>query len=171
MAIEQPRYTVVVDDGACEIRAYDPMIVAVSVESDLRGYSGFSNVFDYIQGNNTTRQKIAMTAPVINDLEKTALTTAFVMPKAYRMDELPQPQSTQLRLDEKPARLVAAIRFSGSVNDRLITQKRSELLAWIKANGYFAIGSTELARYNPPFIPGLFKRNELWIEVAALPKP
>jgi len=26
-------------------------------------------------------------------------------------------------------------------------------------------GTLQLARYNPPFIPGFLKRNELWLEV------
>lgn len=168
MAIEQPVYDVLIHDGAYELRRYAPMIVAVSKETDLRGYSGFNNVFDYIQGNNAQREKIAMTAPVINDLQESTLTTAFVMPKAYTMDNLPAPRSAQMALEEKPERLVAARRFNGSVNPKVVAEKQSELVAWITAHGYFAVGSSQLARYNPPFIPGLFKRNEIWIDVQPL---
>lgn len=168
MAIEQPDYDVIRREGDFELRHYAPMIVAVSKETDLRGYSGFSNVFDYIQGNNTQQKKIAMTAPVINDLEAKALTTAFVMPKAYTLNDLPSPRSTQMALEAKPERLVAALRFGGSVNATLVAKKQAELVDWIKTQGYFAVGSSQLARYNPLFIPGLFKRNEIWIDVQPL---
>ena len=170
MAIEQPVYDVLIHDGAYELRRYAPMIVAVSKETDLRGYSGFNNVFDYIQGNNAQREKIAMTAPVINDLQESTLTTAFVMPKAYTMDNLPAPRSTQMALEENPERLVAACRFNGSVTAKLLAEKQAELVEWITAQGYLAVGSSQLARYNPPFIPGLFKRNEIWIDVQPLAK-
>lgn len=168
MAIEQPAYEVILSDGAYEIRRYAPMIVAVSTETDLRGDTGFSNVFNYIQGNNDKREKIAMTAPVINDLDQSSMTTAFVMPKAYTLDDLPSPRSPQMALEEKPPRLVATLRFSGSVNDRLIALNQAQLVKWITDQGYLAIGSSELARYNPPFIPGFLKRNEIWIDVQLL---
>lgn len=165
MAIEQPTYTVVVKDDAIEVRQYPPLIVALAQESDLRGYSGFSRVFDYISGDNAKQAKIAMTSPVINTLDEQAMTTAFVMPKAYDLSTLPQPRSMNLKLVEKPARRVAAIRFSGTVNAQIIAQKTAELQRWIFAHGYTPQGSVELARYNPPFIPGFLKRNEVWLEV------
>jgi hypothetical protein len=165
MAIEHPTYTVIRHEGDYELRQYEPLIVAVSTEDDLRGSSGFSNIFDYIQGNNATRQKIAMTVPVINEMTDESMTTAFVMPKAYNLSTLPQPQSKRLTLHEKPARIVATVRFSGNVKARIIAQHAAKLQTWIAQLGYFAVGSIELARYNPPFIPGFLKRNEVWLEV------
>jgi hypothetical protein len=162
MAIEQPVYTILVKDEAFEVRWYPPMIIALAEENDLRGYSGFSRIFEYISGNNAKQEKIAMTSPVINTLDEHAMTTAFVMPKAYDLSTLPQPQSGRLALVEKPSRTLAALRFSGHVNARIIAQKTSELQVWIRDHGYTAIGSIELARYNPPFIPGFLKRNEVW---------
>lgn len=165
MAIEQPAYTSIRHEGDFELRHYEPLIVAVSTEDDLRGSSGFGNIFDYIQGNNAKRQKIAMTVPVINEMTEDAMTTAFVMPKAYDLSTLPQPQSRRLTLHEKPSRTVAAVRFSGNVNARIIAAQAEKLQAWIAQLGYFPVGPIELARYNPPFIPGFLKRNEVWLEV------
>lgn len=167
MAIEQPVYSVVVKDEPFEVRLYPPMIVAIAAENDLRGYSGFSRIFEYISGENAKREKIAMTSPVINTLDEQSMTTAFVMPKAYDLSTLPQPQAGRLSLQEKPSRTVAAIRFSGNINARIIAQKAAELQTWVTTHGYVAVGGIELARYNPPFIPGFLKRNEVWLEVTS----
>ena len=35
---------------------------------------------------------------------------------------------------------------------------------WLKSIK-FNLGSAELARYNPPFVPGFLKRNEVLLEV------
>lgn len=165
MAIEQPAYRVLLKKAAFEVRQYDPLILAVSSEDDLRGYSGFGNVFDYIQGNNAQQKKIAMTAPVINELSDSAMTTAFVMPKTLGMADLPQPKSSRLSLQEKPARTVAVLRFNGNVKPAVIAEKARLLQAWIAQHGYLPVGSIEVARYNPPFIPGVLKHNEVWLEV------
>jgi hypothetical protein len=169
MAIEQPSYTILVKDDAVEVRQYPAIIVAVADENDLRGYSGFSRVFEYISGDNAKREKIAMTSPVINTLDEQAMTTAFVMPKAYDLSTLPQPQSGRLELVEKPSRLVAALRFSGNINARIIAEKTAQLQSWIADHGFTVNGPLELARYNPPFIPGFLKRNEVWLEVTPNP--
>ncbi len=87
------------------------------------------------------------------------------MPKEYSMDSLPKPVSPEVQLKEIPGRQVAAIIFSGNVNADKIAEKKSELLDWLREKHISGIGLIELARYNPPFIPGFFKHNELLIEV------
>lgn len=72
MAIEEPKFEVVLTDGAFEIRQYAPSLVAETwVEGDMDEASskGFRLIADYIFGNNqaassATSEKIAMTAPV-----------------------------------------------------------------------------------------------------------
>ena len=135
MAIEQPAYTILLKDETIELRQYPAIIVALADENDLRGYSGFSRIFEYISGDNAKQEKIAMTSPVINTLDERSMTTAFVMPKAYDLNTLPQPRSGRLTLVEKPARTVAALRFSGNVTARIIAQKAAELQEWIRQHG------------------------------------
>ena len=72
MAIEEPRFEVLVSDGPFEIRRYAPMLVAeIFVDGDMDEASskGFRLIADYIFGNNQLpgsdqKSTIAMTAPV-----------------------------------------------------------------------------------------------------------
>ena len=141
------------------------MIVLVSQENDLKGTSGFNQLFNYISGRNKESRKIAMTAPVINNLDDEQFSIAFVMPKKYSLEELPQPLHSELQFKEIPGRHVATISFSGNINQEIIEKKKNELMEWLKEKQITAIGSIELARYNPPFIPGIFKKNEFLVEV------
>jgi effector-binding domain-containing protein len=165
MAVEKAAHKILIKEGNFEVRLYEPMIIATTAETDLRGYSGFNKLFNYISGKNQESKKIAMTAPVINNLEGKQTTTAFVMPKAYSLKDLPQPLHSELQLAEIPERHVAAVIFSGNINPQKIEQKKLELSAWLKEKQITITGSFELARYNPPFIPGFIKRNEVLVAV------
>jgi effector-binding domain-containing protein len=165
MAVEQASYKIIVKEGSFEVRLYDPMIALVSQEKDFNNTSGFNQLFNYINGKNQESRKIAMTAPVINNLDDEQLTIAFVMPKEYRLEELPKPLQPDLRFTQIPERCVATITFSGNINQEIIEKKKHELIEWLKDKQITTIGSFELARYNPPFIPGLFKHNEIIVAV------
>jgi hypothetical protein len=165
MAVEQAAYKVLLKEGNFEVRLYEPMVLAVSNENDLKGYSGFNLLFNYISGQNRESKKIAMTAPVINNLDNEQPTMAFVMPKEYSLDNLPQPLQAELALKEIPERYVASISFSGNINQKVIEKKKHELTEWLKEKGITAKANLELARYNPPFIPGFIKHNEIIVAV------
>jgi hypothetical protein len=165
MAIEKAAYKVILKEGDFELRQYEPMIVAVSQEVDLRGGGGFDALFGYISGSNQENKKIEMTTPVLNDLSREQSTIAFVMPKEYSLESLPKPNNTGIILKEISGRKVAAIRFSGNINPAKIDEKKNELLKWLEEKKINSTGLVELARYNPPFIPGFIKHNELLIEV------
>lgn len=165
MTIEHADYMVLIKEGDFEIRQYEPMIIAVSRENDLKGGSGFNQLFGYISGNNKDSRKISMTAPVLNDLNQEQLTTSFVMPKEYSLDRLPQPSGPDVQLKEIPRRQVAVVIFSGNINPAKIAEKKNELLDWLKEKHITSSGLFALARYNPPFIPGFIKHNELMTEV------
>ena len=106
--VEQPKYQVVESSGDIEIRDYPPMIVAeAEVSGDRRDAigKGFRFIADYIFGNNTTAQKVPMTAPVTQQgSEKIAMTAPvtqqgdgntwrvrFIMPSSYTMRRCPSP--------------------------------------------------------------------------------
>jgi len=72
MAIEEPKYEVIVSDAQFEVRHYAPVLIAETiVEGDMDAASskGFRLIADFIFGNNQQvdsdkKAKIAMTAPV-----------------------------------------------------------------------------------------------------------
>lgn len=75
MAVEEPKFDVLTEDGSYQLRRYAPVIVAetlVDGDMDAASGKGFRLIADYIFGNNTLADagadnasaKIAMTAPV-----------------------------------------------------------------------------------------------------------
>jgi hypothetical protein len=165
MAVPQAPYRLIERDGSFEIRQYDALVLAVSPEADLSGSTSFGRLFSFISGNNQAKRKISMTAPVLNSLDQPQQTMAFVMPSEFNAETTPQPLDASVQIREIPARRVAAITFGGSVNQRLLARKRQELLFWLEKRQLATRGPMELARYNPPFLPGFLKRNELLIDL------
>ncbi len=74
MAIEEPKYELVSEDGAFQVRRYPSVLIAetyVDGDMDEASNKGFRLIADFIFGNNTApnaavrgSKKIAMTAPV-----------------------------------------------------------------------------------------------------------
>jgi hypothetical protein len=80
IAVEEAAYTVIRQDGDIEIREYDAAIVAETVvdgEFEDAGNGAFRKLFKYIDGDNQSQGKIAMTAPVSQEKrsEKIAMTS------------------------------------------------------------------------------------------------
>jgi len=186
MASEEPDYTLVAQDGDFEIREYPALILAeIEVEGDRREASnqGFRPLANYIFGGNQPGEKIAMTAPVISAPagERIAMTApvtsqpagegtwrvAFIMPPEWTMETLPAPDDARVSLRERPARRVAVLRFSGLLDAGRIETKLAELRAIMDERDLEPQSPPLYAAYNPPWIPGPFRRNEIWIEIAS----
>lgn len=183
MAIEEAPYTVMEKSGDFELRKYPATIVAETyVEGDFEdvGSEGFRRLATYIGGKNTKKSSIAMTAPVSQEAgsEKIAMTApvsqeqeghrwrvAFVMPSSYTMDTLPRPDDDRITLTEKPPRVMAAIRYSGTWGQKRYNEHQAQLIGWIDGNGWEMAGEPVWARYNPPFMPWFLRRNEILIPV------
>jgi hypothetical protein len=72
MAIEEAQYTVVLEEQNFGERNYEPHVVAETLVNggfDRAGSKAFSRPFDYISGNNTSSQKIAIPASVAQETE------------------------------------------------------------------------------------------------------
>jgi effector-binding domain-containing protein len=157
-------------DGV-ELRKY-PAIRVATVASHP-DEEAFRHLFAYISGENRTTERIAMTAPVISH-EKIAMTApvlsdetsmSFVMPQEYSMENLPEPLDPEVRLAEIPPRMMAVIRFRGTADPGSVSEMTKRLLAVLEQHGIEAVGTPFLMRYNPPFIPGIFRKNEVGVEI------
>jgi hypothetical protein len=181
----EPAYRVIKRDDSVEVREYEPYIMAsVEVASDFNNalYSGFMKLFEYISGKNTARsripmtapvteeragasQKIPMTAPVSSEKAGDSYVVSFIMPENYTLDTLPVPDDKSITFKEVPAHKAAAIRFSGRMSERLADEKAGVLKAWLSRNGLSPKSSFLVAQYDPPWIPGFMRRNEVIVEI------
>ena len=187
MAADEPVHTVIRSDGAIEIRDYEPYLIAeVEVRGEMGRASGagFRPLANFIFGDNTApagdageiamtspvvqsrSEAIAMTAPVTQSRAEDSWRIGFIMPAQYSMETLPRPNDPDVMISERPARRIAAIRFSGGPNERRFENKAEELRAWLAAEGYEIVGEPVYARYDPPWTPTPFRRNEVLIEIA-----
>lgn len=180
--VEEAKYKVVRVDNAIEIRDYTPMIVAqVSVEGDRKEAinKGFRMIADYIFGNNSASQKVAMTAPVIQQPNEQIAMTApvlqqpdgnrwnvqFVMPTSYTMETLPKPNNAQVKLREVAGKRFAVIRFSGRASAENLQKHTEELSAYMTSQKLTALGAPTYAFFNPPWTLPFFRRNEVMVEI------
>jgi effector-binding domain-containing protein len=154
-----------------ELRHYPALRVATVTGNPEN--EAFGLLFRYISGQNRTRKKISMTAPVITS-ETIAMTApvisdettmSFLMPSAYSLGDLPEPVDTAVQVSEIPARDVAVIRFRGNADGKSVAEMTRRLLETLRENGITVTGTPFLMRYNPPFIPGIFRRNEVGVEI------
>ncbi|WP_299393198.1 heme-binding protein [Pelagibius sp.] len=182
--VEQPKYAVVTQDGAIEVRDYPALVVAEVLRRGDRGAAvraGFSPLANYIFAKEREGQSIAMTAPVTQSREKIAMTAPvtqartgegdtwvvrFIMPSEYALEDLPLPASADVSLKPLPPARRAAIRFSGVATDALIAEQEARLLAWLEQQGLTPQGSPTYAYYNDPFTPGPLRRNEVMVELS-----
>lgn len=180
--VEQPDYKLIASKGNIEIRDYPPMILAEVEVSGGRKQAisqGFRVLADYIFGNNCSNkkmktegaaknelsEKVAMTAPVLQEQDATKWKIRFVMPKKYTLQTLPKPNSKQVILVPLSPRRYAVIRFSGLANDQNIREYTEELKGYIVAEKLTPIGGSILAFYNPPWTMPFLRRNEVMIEI------
>jgi hypothetical protein len=108
-----------------------------------------------------------MTAPVTSQAGggNGSFTYAFVMERKYTMATLPKPTNPDIRLVERPGRVMAVHRYSGSWSEERYEQHEKTLLDALATDRVETIGSPVFARYNAPFTPWFLRRNEIMIEV------
>lgn len=188
---EEPDYERVERRDGLELRRYAPFMVAeteVSARFATVQEAAFPRLVGYVKGNNATGRNVPMRAPVTQqplageandgtgdstgdgtgDDEPADWRVQFVMPWEYLPSMLPRPADPAVRLQQMPARLVAARRYGGNWRETRYRAQEAELLAAIEREGLDAIGAPIFARYNAPFIPGFLRRNEVLVEVRDL---
>lgn len=185
---ENPKYVVVKQSDDKEIRAYSAHIVAkttVSGEYKQAQRDAFKILAGYIFGGNEKKQQISMTAPVAvapstqGQIEKISMTApvmvteseqgwtmTFMMPSAYRLEDLPTPNDKRIQFEAVSEKTFGVIRFSGLENDRKNGEKIMELREWLGSfPQYKVIGSPVFAGYDPPWTIPFLRKNEMMLEL------
>ncbi|MDD2286236.1 MAG: heme-binding protein [Paludibacter sp.] len=164
-------YEVIGKEGEIEFRKY-PALVLATVESSGDD-SGFNLLFAYISGKNAAKDSLQMTAPVITSAKipmtepvvSNASTMSFVMPPGQTSDEIPEPLDSKVRIVPVPEREIAVITFKGKTHDEEVKEVEARLLKGLRDAGVEAAGEVFLMRYNPPWIPGFLRHNEVGVEI------
>jgi hypothetical protein len=182
--VEQAEYRVIKKMRGYEIREYPAHIVA---ETTVKGEynnalnEGFRIVAGYIFGNNSKKQGISMTAPVLEkgaNSENISMTApvlettqgemhviSFGMPKSYTLQTLPTPTDSRVKIVEVPAKQFAVIKFSWTRTDARVKKLKSKLLELLSRDNIEFLGNPVYAGYNAPWTPPWMTRNEIMIEL------
>lgn len=177
VAIEQPGFELTEEIGDLQIRRYEQHIVArtrVGNSFKEAGNEGFRRLAGYIFGDNDLDQKIAMTAPVVltpelQDEEGEQFWVTFSMPSEYGLDELPEPDDVRVEFETVPIRYMAVLGYRGNWSEKRYRKYEAKLLSLLEnISSWRAKGEPIWARYDPPFMPGFMRSNEVAIEVVPI---
>lgn len=166
---ESANYTVLESQGVFEIREYPSlMMVTTNMNIESQGDDGsFRRLFRYISGANETGQKVAMTTPVLIQPDKDVLghRMGFVIPKRVVEERVPKPSSNQVQIRERRGGRFAVIRFNGRLTSDKLAAAETRLRSWMLSQGLLGEVHVESAGYDPPWTPGLLRRNEILIRL------
>lgn len=165
--IEKYPFTVIKTFSKFEIRNYEArLFTAVELptnEYEKASGKGFSILAGYIFGGNKTNEKISMTSPVAMTLED-SISVMFMVPKSMKKENLPEPNQSDIKFREEPAKTVAAISFGGWANSSNIDKYKSKLIKALDAEGISHTNKFYFLGYNPPY-DILNRKNEIIVEL------
>ncbi len=164
---EQHKYEVLKTYEGFEVRKYEAALFT-SVILPAGSYrqnsgSGFRVLAGYIFGGNERNESIAMTSPVVMEMGEEQK-MKFMVPSAYRPDDLPAPNDPSIQIEEAPQRIVAAIQFGGWADDDKIAEHRAKLADMLEEAGLRHTGEFNYLGYNPPY-EVVNRRNEVVVEL------
>ena len=181
---EQQPYELVRRTPDYELRRYPAHMLAETLIRETTfedaGNRAFRALFGYISGENTARQsiemsapvvqsvsaRITMTAPVLQQQSEDGFVVAFVLPAAMTVATAPVPARSDVTLRTVPERIVAAKRFSGRWTQASWETHREALLGSLPADGLTPMGVPRFARFDPPYTPWFLRRNEVLVDIA-----
>ena len=90
------------------------------------------------------------------------------MPKKFNDTNTPNPNNNQIKIKTLNLNYVVSIRFSGIVDENLLTKNTLLLREWAKKKGFQITSKPIYAFYNDPLTPGIFRRNEILLQTQDL---
>ncbi len=156
---ERQKYEVIQISDGIEIRRYLPYVAAdvvINEDYDKAASMGFRPLANYIFSNN-----ISMTAPVIvEEKSPESWQVSFVMPHGSKLSDMPIP-ANNVKLRGEQEEICAAIKFNGNTSKNRIKKYEEKLLSYLKVQNIQKSGQLRIARFDPPWKPGIIRHNEL----------
>ncbi len=160
---ETQRYEVIVSDKNFEIRFY-PGSLKAKVVSNRNANRNFYKLFQFISGNNSKGEKIAMTTPVYMKNDNNSNTMEFVMPSSYSIESISKPNDENVVIYESQAKYFACIRYGGYSNSGKFNMYSKKLIEKLSELNIKTVGDIFYVSYNSPY--KIFnRRNEVMIEI------
>ena len=167
---ERAPFQTLKDYGDFELRRYPTLMqIETTVQGDFlsAGNLGFRPLVSFISGFNKSGQKIAMTAPVIQEpLAANKHLVRFVLPSDLSKEKVPEAADGSVKVIEVREHLSAVRRFSGSWNQERFQEEGQKLLAGVKKAGLAVEGNLYWSRFDPPWKPGFLKHNEVAVKIS-----
>ena len=111
-----------------------------------------------------------MTTPVLFRRDAGQENMAFVLPPDVTPDSAPGPRDPAVQLTTRPGGTFATTRVGGtSAGAR--EKALAELRGLLEGSAWEAFGDAEFASYDPPWIPSVFQKNEVFLKVRSRSGP
>ncbi|MBN09184.1 MAG: hypothetical protein CMC79_02270 [Flavobacteriaceae bacterium] len=157
---ETQAYDVILSKDDVQIRYY-PSAAKIKTNSQLSRNSNFRKLFNYISGDNSNNEKIAMTTPVYMTPDKKEM--EFVLPKKYLKSQT-LPKSNNVIAYFSDPKHVASIHYSGYSNNKKEFTHTQRLLSKLIELNIRPIGNPYILSYDSPY-KFYNRRNEIIIEI------
>ncbi|MGJ8672084.1 SOUL family heme-binding protein [Rubritalea sp.] len=172
-AIEKPAYQLLKQDGKLELRQYGELhIVTATMDEEGQRNQAFRKLAGYIGKKNDKQQKIAMTSPVLIDGAKVTKpassqkpSMSFVVPQNVVEAGIPKPNDPAISISKIDGGKFAVNSFKNSYSETSRKEALDQLRVWIGRQKLTEVGEPSFAFYDPPWIPQMFRTNEVWIKV------
>mgnify|MGYP001005820516 CR=1 FL=1 len=164
---ESYKYNTLSTNDGIEIRQYeDALFTSVTMNNSSYGQSssaGFRVLAGYIFGDNAKNEKIAMTSPVIMEMDS-LVTMRFMVPSSYSTKDLPEPTSKSIKIDRIEGKKYAVIKFAGWSSDQRIKEFSDILRDKLVKQQLSFIDKVIYLGYNPPY-QLTNRKNEIMFEL------
>ena len=142
---------------------YTKASVSMSNSSMKSANGKFSILAGYIFGGNQDKKSIAMTSPVIYEMEEKSY-FSFLMPESLTGQEIPKPNNNLIEFNDVVNQYVAVIYFPGFANDNKVKKYHTQLKNKLIDLGLIVDENHIVAIYQPPY-QFIDRTNEIWIEI------
>ncbi len=163
MAYEEARYDVVKSNEVYEIRKYSDRLAIQVVKTNQN--NSFRKLFNYISGDNETKEEIKMTTPVTQMQKEGNMSMQFYLPEKFNKDNVPNPSSSDVEIINIEGGYYAVIRYSGRASEKNFIKHKVILEKQLKKDNILILSSAIKATYNSPFTLPMLRRNEAMFKV------